>query len=44
MVKVWVAPELTLTAPDGDIEPFVEADAVMVKPLPDDVFEFAVFE
>ena len=30
MVKVCVAPELTLTAPTGDIDPLAPDDAVMV--------------
>jgi hypothetical protein len=30
MVKTCVAPELTLTAPNGDIDPLAPADAVMV--------------
>jgi hypothetical protein len=31
IVKVWLAPEFTVTAPDGEIVPFDPAEAVMVK-------------
>ena len=30
MVNVWLAPEFTVTAPVGLIEPLLPADAVMV--------------
>jgi hypothetical protein len=30
-MKVWLAPEFTVTAPDGEIVPFDPAEAVMVK-------------
>src|SRR5438552_2452218 len=31
MVKLWFAPQLTLTAPEGLIEPLAPAEALMVK-------------
>ncbi len=31
MVNDWLAPELTVTAPDGLIAPLAPAEAVMVK-------------
>src|SRR6266508_3230564 len=39
MVNVVVAPELTLTIPDGDIEPFEPALAVMVNVFTENVAE-----
>jgi len=33
IVKLWLAPLLTITAPEGVIEPPAPAEAVMVKVL-----------
>jgi hypothetical protein len=34
MMKVWVAPEFTVTVPGGEMNPLESAEAVMVK-VPD---------
>ena len=33
MVKLWLAPELTVTLPEGEILPLAPADAVIVNVL-----------
>jgi hypothetical protein len=36
MVKAWVAPEFTETAPEGDMAPLVPVDAVIVYEVLDE--------